>query len=98
MEHCLISFPNSTFPPLTLPINVKVADYLTIKNSPILFGCRTGLCGTCLVRITGKISPPEPEESEILEIFAPHDPQARLACQIELTGDITIARYQTDEI
>jgi ferredoxin len=98
MECCVISFPNSTFPPLTLPIKAKVADYLTIENSPILFGCRTGLCGTCLVKVTGKIPPPQPEESEILEIFAPQDSQARLACQIKLTGDITIARYQADEV
>lgn len=94
MKNCIISFPKSQFLPLSLKLDDALAEYLTVQNSPILFGCRTGLCGTCLVRVTGEIPPPKAEEIELLEILAPHDPQARLACQIELTGDIAIAVYE----
>lgn len=93
MDNCVISFPNTDFLPLSLNLYDALAEHLTVQNSPILFGCRTGLCGTCLVRVTGKIPPPKVEEIELLEILEIHDPQVRLACQIELTGDIEIARY-----
>lgn len=93
MKNCLISFPNGNFSALVLPVNAKLAEHLTVENSPILFGCRTGLCGTCLVKATGEIPPPKAEERELLEILAPDDSHARLACQIELTADILIACY-----
>ncbi|MBE9174200.1 (2Fe-2S)-binding protein [Synechocystis salina LEGE 06155] len=98
MNHCLISFPETKFPSLLLQFNARLGEYLTPENSPILFGCRTGLCGTCLVKVVGKIPPPEAEERELLAILAPDDAQARLACQIKLKGDITIKSYQSDEI
>jgi ferredoxin len=51
------------------------------------------LCGTCLVKVKGDIPPPQAEEQEVLDILASADPQARLACQIDLTADITIEAY-----
>ncbi|NJN72479.1 MAG: (2Fe-2S)-binding protein [Limnothrix sp. RL_2_0] len=93
MNKCLISFPNSIFPSISLEKYDVLSEKLTVQNSPILFGCRTGLCGTCLVAVTGDIPLPKVEEMELLEILAPNDPQARLACQIELTTDIAIATY-----
>ena len=89
-----ISFPNTPFPDIFLEDKARLAEQLTVQNSPILFGCRTGLCGTCLVKVTGDITLPLPEEAEVLQILAPDDPQARLACQIELTADIAIAAYE----
>ncbi len=93
MDNCVISFPETNFSPLSLQFNARLAEHLTPENSPILFGCRTGLCGTCLVKVVGEIPPPEAEEKELLAILAPNDAQARLACQIKLTGDITIRTY-----
>ncbi|AIE74164.1 MULTISPECIES: 2Fe-2S iron-sulfur cluster-binding protein [unclassified Synechocystis] len=98
MNNCVISFPKTTFSCLSLKAHACLAEYLTVENSPILFGCRTGLCGTCLVKVIGEIPPPKAEERELLAILAPQDSQARLACQIELTGDIAISPYQTDAI
>lgn len=98
MNNCVISFPQTKFLPLSLEFNACLAEYLTPDNSPILFGCRTGLCGTCLVKVVGEILSPEAEEREILAILAPDDVQARLACQIKLTGDIAIRAYQGNEI
>lgn len=91
---CKIYFPNTSFPPLTLNAHAPLAEHLTAQNSPVLFGCRTGLCGTCLVEISGNISPPTQEEKEVLQIIAPHHSSARLACQVDLTEDIIIETYE----
>ncbi|WP_310481066.1 2Fe-2S iron-sulfur cluster-binding protein [Chamaesiphon sp. VAR_48_metabat_403] len=85
-----ISFPNTDRAAIFVTSNSLLSDSLTIHNSPVLFGCRTGICGTCLVAIRGDTSSPDPDEREILEIFAPNNPLARLACQIIVIGDIEI--------
>ncbi|MBW4562415.1 MAG: 2Fe-2S iron-sulfur cluster binding domain-containing protein [Mojavia pulchra JT2-VF2] len=54
---CIISFPRSDYVPITLEIHQNLSEHLTIQNSPVLFGCRTGICGTCLVEVIGEISP-----------------------------------------
>ncbi len=87
---CKITFEQK-YPDIHLNQDDNLSEHLTIQNSPILFGCRTGICGTCLVSIKGDIPPPSEEEKEILEIFAPENKQARLACQIQLTNDIKIS-------
>jgi ferredoxin len=92
-EYCVISFPKTEYKPIILEKHQKLSEHLTVQNSPVLFGCRTGICATCLVTIKGDIPPPSEEEREILEIFARPNPQARLACQIDLTGDIEITIY-----
>jgi ferredoxin len=86
----LIRFPDTERESIAVTRNSRLSDCLTIQNSQILFGCRTGICGTCLVAIRGDILPPDTEEREILEIFAPHNPLARLACQIVVTGDVEV--------
>jgi ferredoxin len=61
-----------------------------------LFGCRTGICGTCLLRLEcsdGALPPPSVEEQELLDMLAPGDTQARLGCQIKLTSDIKVAPH-----
>ena len=60
-------------------------------NSPLLFGCRTGICGTCIVEAEGKdIPPPDDEERELLEVLAPDNPKARLACQLNVQCDMVL--------
>ena len=90
---CQIFFPNTNFPPIKLKPHEPLSEYLTVENSPVLFGCRTGLCGTCLVEVIGDIPPPTEEEKELLEILAPDNPSARLACQVNLTQDIVLKSY-----
>jgi ferredoxin len=93
MNKHIIRFPESNYQPIILEKHEKLSEHLTVQNSPVLFGCRTGICGTCLVVVEGDIPPPSEEEKEILEIFAPGNQQARLACQIDLTNDIEIKSY-----
>jgi ferredoxin len=87
---CQIQFSEIKYPPIDIEENQNLSEHLRIENSPVLFGCRTGICGTCLVIIEGDILPASEEEQELLEVLAPENPKARLACQIQLTNDILI--------
>ncbi len=93
----IINFPETNYPPIILEKNSPLSEHLTVQNSPVLFGCRTGICGTCLVVIKGDIPPPSEEEKELLEVIAPNNKSARLACQVDLTNDIEITSYQEEE-
>jgi ferredoxin len=88
-----VSFPETDYQMIILDQSQKLSEYLTVQNSPVLFGCRTGICGTCLVIIEGDVLPPSDEEREVLEIFAPGNSQARLACQVKLMGDVQITAF-----
>ncbi|MEL6130882.1 MAG: 2Fe-2S iron-sulfur cluster-binding protein [Cyanobacteria bacterium J06628_4] len=90
---CKISFPDSEYAPLTLDAHTPLADTLTVQNSPVLFGCRTGICGTCLVTVIGDVPPPSPDEQELLDVLAPNNPNARLACQLDITHDLKICSH-----
>lgn len=96
-QFCIIRFPKTNYQPITLEKYQKLSESLTVQNSPVLFGCRTGICGTCLVIVEGDIPPPSEEEKEILFVLASGNHRARLACQIDLTGDIEISACEEDE-
>jgi ferredoxin len=71
----------------------NLSECSDITNSPILYGCRTGICSTCLVNVTAgldNLSPATSDEQELLAIIAPDTSTARLACQFEVLGDIEI--------
>lgn len=90
-----IEFPGTTFQPLELESDAELSLALTAANSPILFGCRSGICGTCLVEakaLNGELPPPCDGEAEALSIYAPGNPNARLACQIPLATDISLRK------
>jgi len=91
----LVCFDSSEYPPLQLPKGANLSEHLTIENSPVLFGCRTGICGTCRSRVEvlngGRLDSPNEDELSLLGIICPGHPTARLACQINLTADIAIA-------
>lgn len=76
-----------------LPHGAHLSEVLTIENSPLLFGCRTGICGTCIARVSsksGELLPPTQDEMDVLSLLCPNEPKARLACQIRLSADLTI--------
>lgn len=82
------------FAPVELQEGDNLSNHLNITNSPILFGCRTGICGTCLIEVISTEGAPLHEKSEnecdLLPIIANQNPKARLACQIKLNTNITI--------
>ena len=90
----LVHFGTSSHPPIRLARGANLSHHLTVENSPVLFGCRTGICGTCLIRVEilhgGSLARPEPDEAELLSILCPGEPGARLACQLTLTAHIRV--------
>jgi ferredoxin len=94
-EH-LVSFFDPAFAPMAIKEDEQLSEVLDATNSPVLFGCRTGICGTCVIEVEGDLPPPEDEEKELLELYAPDNPKARLACQIELTGPIRVRPLNFD--
>ncbi len=99
MKTYRVEFPGTDHAPVKLSEGVNLSEHLTVENSPVLFGCRTGLCGTCLVEIAlpgdDRLEPPGAEEVEALSIYAPGNTQARLACQIHLTVDIRLWKIES---
>lgn len=90
-----VEFPETGFEPLELPDGSNLIDGLTIDNSPVLFGCCSGVCGTCLIEVEtngGEVDPAREEEQETLEIYAEGNSKARLACQLRLTADLKIKK------
>jgi len=78
---------------MRLAAETNLSEILTVENSPILFGCRTGLCGTCMVEVevmSGTLPPPEPDEAETLRMLCPGNTKARLTCQLKLKADIKL--------
>ncbi|CBW26624.1 ferredoxin, root r-b2 [Halobacteriovorax marinus SJ] len=70
-----------------------LSEVLDATNSPILFGCRTGICGTCLIQVQEGMentSAPCEDEREFLEIVAEGDSTMRLACKVKTSGNIKI--------
>lgn len=95
-----VAFPGSRYAPLSVEHEANLSRKLTASNSPILFGCRSGICGTCLSEVTnvheGTISPPSDHERDLLDVIAQGNPRARLACQIELTASISITPLEEE--
>jgi ferredoxin len=93
-----VDFPDTEFAPLRLERGVPLAAGLTALNCPILFGCRSGICGTCLVELQSErsvVAPPSEEEREVLAIYAPDNPHARLACQLRPNGDLSLRAIES---
>jgi ferredoxin len=98
MKQHRIEFPGTAHAAVELPDTAYLADYLTAVNSPVLFGCRSGICGTCLIEVevvTNNLLPPAELEAETLELHAPTNPKARLACQLSLTACITLKKISS---
>jgi ferredoxin len=87
---CNIEFADALFDSIGIHAGQPLAEVLTVQNSPVLFGCRTGICGTCVVDVAGAVGEASPDELEILELYAADNPTARLACQLSVRGDVII--------
>jgi len=58
----------------------------------ILFGCRDGACGACIIRVLDgaeHLTSMRDEERDFLETMAA-EPNERLACQCKVLGDVKI--------
>lgn len=98
MSNLRIEFPGTDFPAQELPERACLPLHLNVQNSPLLFGCRSGLCGTCLIEVENAETvamPPTAAESEALEVYAPGNAKARLACQLVPIGDLQVRKIRS---
>lgn len=89
MKHTLVFTTGET---LQVEEQRKLSELLDVLNSPVLFGCRTGICATCMVRVVDgmdHLPPLTEDEQEVVEVYD-GDEQCRLACQLYLKGDVTL--------
>jgi ferredoxin len=71
----------------------ELSKALNAVNSPILFGCRTGICGTCLVEVMDGSEldkKSNEDEKELLDIISDGQAPYRLACQMRMNNDCTL--------
>jgi ferredoxin len=92
MSHVCVAFPGTPHAEVRVPAGCELAEHLDVHNSPVLFGCRTGLCGTCAAIVEGETSPVGPDEREVIDIEWGDEPGARLLCQLRPTTDLRILR------
>lgn len=66
---------------------------LTECRENMKFGCKTGNCGICRVKIISgaeNITRQTPKEKRLFKSLNIEDPAIRLACQCLITGDVTL--------
>jgi ferredoxin len=71
---------------------VESIDLIELDDA-IMFGCKSGNCGTCAIRIVDgaeNLSTRTPKESRLFELLGEADETIRLACQCRAFGDVTI--------
>jgi ferredoxin len=74
------------------PEGIGLAEVAEAVGADITFGCRTGSCGTCRVRVIRGLeacSAPDSEERDFLAGLGASADQ-RLACRVKLKGDVAI--------
>ncbi|MEY4631307.1 MAG: hypothetical protein RIQ81_1427 [Pseudomonadota bacterium] len=79
---------------------IALVDVAAEVDCDITFGCKSGSCGTCRIRVVaGKenLSPASKEESDFLSDFGAH-PDERLGCQLKINGDCKIRYVGLDDI
>ncbi|MCY4444002.1 MAG: 2Fe-2S iron-sulfur cluster-binding protein [Proteobacteria bacterium] len=72
--------------------NYKLIQMCDEYDTSILFGCRDGACGACMVKVVDgadNLSKMEEEEKDFLETMNARDDE-RLACQCSVHGDVTL--------
>ena len=74
------------------PADTPLVDIAEAGGADLTFGCRSGSCGTCRIRVREGLehcSPMTAEERDFLQgLQAP--PDQRLACQVKVQGDLVI--------
>ena len=78
---------------VTVPVGTRVIEISEKVGAGLIYGCREGDCGTCLMKVEegwNNLSTPSVVEEKILKenLAGKHN---RLACQAQVLGDITVS-------
>ena len=75
----------------------RVIDLCEELGTTLPFGCRSGMCGTCLCTVVeGLENLPPPSEDEALTLSGfDAKPDQRLACQLALVKGKVVLEYST---
>ena len=85
MPKITITTDNKT---IEVPDNYNLIDMCEEHDTSILFGCRDGACGACMIKVKeGKehLEKIKDDERDFLETMAAEDDE-RLACQCKIIG------------
>lgn len=77
---------------VTVPVGVRVIEISEKVGSNIIYGCREGDCGSCLMKVEdgwNNLSTPSVIEDKVLRENAAGK-HYRLACQAQVLGDVTV--------
>ena len=78
---------------VNVPAGVRVIEISEKVGSGIVYGCREGDCGTCMMKVEDgweNLSTPSVIEDKVLKdnLAGRH---YRLACQAQVIGDVTVS-------
>lgn len=79
---------------------ITLIDLANEVDCDITFGCRSGSCGTCRIRVVQggeNLTPPDAEEKEFLSGFGAQANE-RLACRVAIQGDCQIQYVGLDDL
>lgn len=79
-----------------VPILSTLVEVCREFGSSVFFGCGSGACGSCRIRIPDypeNVSAPTPEEKDFLSFIGAASDE-RLACQCSVLGDFTLVLAQ----
>ena len=76
-----------------MPVGVRVIEISEKVGAGVVYGCREGDCGTCMMKVEegwDNLSTPSIIEDKILRdnLAGRH---YRLACQAQIIGDVTVS-------
>ncbi len=77
---------------LDVELGTSIIDLCENEETSILFGCRDGACGACMIKVLENpknLSIMEDHERDFLETMAAREDE-RLACQCKVLGDVVI--------
>ena len=77
---------------IDVPDGYAMIDMCDDYDTSILFGCRDGACGACIVKVldgADNLSPMRDSERDFLETMAAEEDE-RLACQCRVHGDVRV--------
>jgi ferredoxin len=77
---------------VNVPAGIRVIEVSEKVGAGIIYGCREGDCGTCMMHVTegwNNLTEPSVLEEKVLRenMASRHD---RLACQAQVIGDCTV--------